>query len=124
MAHLANVVLVTVEQIAEAMRAAGVDPGEPTRAMVRAARTLGVRGQDGLLHRAARSLKGARAEDRREPGWCRRREAAELLGVSVKRVDQLRAQARLESRRHPYTGHVWVTLASVAAERTRREQTP
>lgn len=60
----------------------------------------------------------------REAGLCPRLEAAGLLGLSVKRVDQLRAAGVLESRRHPVTGRVWVTLASVRTERTRREAAP
>lgn len=113
----------TPDEIADRLAAAGVDPGQSVSRMVGAAREAGVRAQTGALKAGAVEHKrrsGQSVVDARPPQGCSRAEAAALLGLSVKRVDQLRAEGRLRGTRHPFTGHVWLELASVREERARR----
>lgn len=62
------------------------------------------------------------------PGWARLRaslskaEAAEILGVSVQRVDQLRASGTLDAWRDPVTCRVHLRLASVRELVRQRER--
>lgn len=60
--------------------------------------------------------------DQDEGKWLTREQAAETLGLSVKRVDQLRSAGVLKSERNPATGRVHVSRASV--ERELRERVP
>lgn len=113
----------TPEEIADRLRGAGVDPALSVARMVPAARQAGIRAQTGALKAGAVEYKrrcGQRVDEVRPPLSCRRADAAGLLGLSVKRVDQLRAQGRLRGVRHAFTGHVWITLDSVREERARR----
>jgi hypothetical protein len=113
----------TPEEIADALSTAGVDPELSVARMVGAARAAGVRAQTGALKAGAVEHKrrsGQSVDEVRPPRAVSRAEAASLLGLSVKRVDQLRAEGRLRGTRHPFTGHVWLELASVREERARR----
>lgn len=114
-------VAATPEEVADALGALGVDPALSVARMVGAARGLGVRAQTGTLKAGCVEHKrraGQPVTDLPHPlGTCSRSDAAGLLGLSVKRVDQLRAQGRLTGTRHPFTGHVRIDLESVRAER-------
>lgn len=115
--------MATPQEIADRLAEAGVDPALSVARMVGAARAAGVRAQTGALKAGAVEHKrrsGQRVDEPRLPGTCTRADAAGLLGLSVKRVDQLRAEGRLRGTRHPFTGHVRVELASVREERERR----
>lgn len=54
------------------------------------------------------------------PGWVRRQRAAKLLGVSLKMVDKLRAQGRLNGVRDPTRNRAYVSQESLDAELARR----
>lgn len=113
----------TPAQIADGLAEARVDPTLSVAKMVGAARAAGVRGQTGTLKAGIVEYKrrlGQPVTWKQPAQTCSRTDAAGLLGVSVKRVDQLRRQGRLIGESHPFTGHVWVTLASVREERARR----
>jgi hypothetical protein len=62
------------------------------------------------------SLTGMTEPEANADPWVSRQEAAEALGLSVKRVDQLRQIGELESARNPVTGRVSVRWASVQAQ--------
>lgn len=113
----------TPQEIADELAAARVDASLSVARMVEVARRAGVRAQTGALKAGAVEYKrrlGQSVEDPQPPGTCRRADAAGLIGVSVKRIDQLRAEGRLRARRHPFTGTVWIDLDDVRAERARR----
>ena len=113
----------TPGEVADELAEHSVDPALSVARMVRAARDAGVRAQTGALKAGAIEHKrrnGLPVVETRPLGACTRAEAGSLLGLSVKRVDQLRAEGRLRGTRHPFTGHVWIDLGSVREERVRR----
>lgn len=119
----ATVVAVDAQEIAQALGQAGVDPAMPVVRMVEEARRAGVRARTGDLKAGAVEHKrrsGLVVRELERTGWTRRAEAARALGVSVKRVDQLRAAGVLRSWRHPYTGSVWVSDVGLVFEGWRR----
>lgn len=82
-----------IEDYVDALARIGADPSLPAHVLVSKLRELGLRGGDARLREAVRQF--------REPvtnreGWMSRAEAADQLGVSVQRIDQLRREGRLD----------------------------
>jgi hypothetical protein len=113
----------TPSEVADALSAANVDPHPSVARMLPTVKALGVRGQTGTLKAGIVEYKRRRGlpVDRAAPlDHCRRADAARMLGMSVKRVDQLRREGRLVGYQHPFTRQVWITLDSVRTERRLR----
>jgi hypothetical protein len=80
------------EDYVEALRRAGADPSLSTHVLVHRLRMLGMRGGDRKLREAVRLY---RTPVITREGWVTRAEAAAQLGLSIKRVDQLRREGNL-----------------------------
>lgn len=99
------------------------DPRWPIHVMVGLLRADGLRGGQAEMRAAVRAYRVALTSPTELVAWTSREHAARRLGVSVKRVDQLRRAGRLEWM-PGYPGRVQISVPSlqrlVATRRAKR----